>query len=305
MSGNPAGVPVIVLHGGPGAGINQKEIEAYDPVYYRIVTFDQRGAGESTPNGETKENTTADLIEDIDKIRTHLGIKDFILAGGSWGTTLALLYAQQHPKNVKGLILRATYLNRCEDMEWMYGPTGVRNLYPAHWDDFVSIIPENQRDNVVAAYETMINHTDPVIQTMAASTWNEWPAPTANAVTRSIFRNQQERDEALHYAKVSVHYFTNNMFIAENEILSNIDRIKHIPIEIVHGNADMITRLCGAVALKNVHPLAELTIAKGAAHSIQEPDLFASLMSATERMKTRWLESHVPIIRTLPQTPAP
>lgn len=289
ISGNPQGVPLILLHGGPGAGIHQTEVQAYDPSYYRIIAFDQRGTGQSTPPGEIRFNTTRSLITDINKIRKHLQIGNFVLAGGSWGTTLALLYAEHHPQNVAGLILRATYLNRRQDMEWMYGADGVKHLYPDHWDEFTSIVPERSRTRPVTAYKKLINSSDPQVQTEAISLWNEWPPAAPGDPMRLVFSNTQEHAEALQYSKIGVHYFASNMFMKENEILMNIGRIQHIPIEMVHGAQDMIVKPDGALALQQAHPLAALEIVNGCGHAVRQPDLFAALQRAAERMKTRKL----------------
>lgn len=289
ISGNPHGVPLILLHGGPGAGINQNEITAYDPDYYRIITFDQRGAGLSTPAGEVRQNTTLHLIDDINKIRTHLGIDDFILAGGSWGTTLALLYAIRHPEPVKGLILRATYLNRREDMDWMYGATGAALLHPDHWAEFLSVLRKEERNQPVAAYERRLNSHDSAIQTEAASLWNEWPPAKQGNPTRLTFNNAQERDDAVNYSKIGVHYFNRHMFMGYDEILENVDRISHIPMEIVHGAADAIVHPDGAIALAAAHPLATLTIVEGCGHAISEPALQAALAESAHRIKNRKL----------------
>lgn len=292
LFGNPVGIPVIILHGGPGAGIHEKEIEAYDPAFYRIITFDQRGAGQSTPAGETRENTTTALIGDINRIRHHLGIRDFILAGGSWGTTLALLYAERHPQHVKGLVLRATYLNRKEDMDWMYGPSGANQIHPDHWAEFISIVPPDQRHQPPKAYKKLISSTNLQLQTEAISLWNEWPPAAPGDPIRAIFNNAQERQDALDYSRLSAHYFASNMFMKENEILLNIDRIRHIPIEMVHGAEDMIVKPDGAMALQRAHPLAHLEIVDGCGHAVRQPALFAALIRASERMKTRRLDAH-------------
>lgn len=297
ISGNPEGVPLILLHGGPGAGIHQKEVEAYDPSYYRIITFDQRGTGQSTPPGETRANTTRDLIADINKIRKHLRIGSFVLAGGSWGTTLALLYAERHPRNVAGLILRATYLNRQQDMDWMYGTDGVKHIYPDHWNEFTSIIPEKSRAEPVRAYRKLINSGIPQVQTDAISLWNEWPPAAHGDPMRLVFNNAQERAEALQYSRIGVHYFASNMFMKDNQILMNIDRIRHIPIEMVHGAQDMIVKPDGALALKQAHPLANLEIVDGCGHAVRQSDLFAALIRAAGRMKTRRLT--LPAVPTL------
>jgi len=287
LSGNPNGIPLVLLHGGPGMGINLKELEAYDPTFYHIITFDQRGAGQSMPAGETRENTTADLIEDINKICNHLAIQDFILAGGSWGTTLALLYAQQYPKRIKGLVLRATDLARKEEMDWIYGPQGACTIFPDHWKEFTSILPMEDKEHVVGGYEKLLNNPNPSVQTIAASMWNQWP-PATNSFTSysQSFKNTKERDDALNYSKIGVHYFKRDFFIKENQILLNLDIIKHIPIQMVHGEKDMIVPVKGAVSLKDSHPLASLTIVKNTGHSITEPDLFSALSKAANSMKT-------------------
>ncbi len=286
--GNAAGIPLILLHGGPALGIIEREVSAYDRRYFRIIAFDQRGAGKSEPPGETRENTTQDLIGDISKLRDFLNIRNFILAGGSWGATLALLYAERHPENIRGLVLRATYLNRREDMDWMYGPGGVRAIYPERWADFVACIPENEGGDTIAAYNRLLNSPDVEKRNEAAATWDEWPPATADMPpTRRLFGNDEELRRHLDYCKVSIHYWSNRLFMKENEILNNIGRIAKIPIEMVHGADDMVVRPDCSIAIQRAHPNARLTLVEGASHSIQDPALFRALSQTTERLGSR------------------
>lgn len=285
--GNPKGKPILFLHGGPGAGLSQKYRRYFDPKFYRIILFDQRGAGKSKPHAELKENTTKHLVADIENIRDYLNINKWIVFGGSWGTTLALTYAICHPDKVIGLILRGIFLGRKSDVHWLF-QEGSSNIYPDKWEDFIKIIPENERDNMIKAYYKRLTSNNEEERLQAAKAWSIWEG---NVVLLLPDEKNIEKfgssDLALSMARCECHYFINNMFNeTDNYILENTDKIEDIPCRIVHGRYDMDCRLSGAWELHKKLPLSDLRIVKDAGHSGMEPGTISELVQATEDFKT-------------------
>jgi proline iminopeptidase len=281
-SGNPAGIPALFLHGGPGAGISPKSRRFFDPERYHVVLFDQRGAGQSTPLGETRENTTDLLIEDIERLRKMLGIEQWLVFGGSWGSTLSLAYAQAHPERCLGLVLRGIWLVADEEIDWWLN--GVRNFFPREWEAFAGHVPEAERGDLLAAYSRRLESNDPAVYVPAARAWSRYegsclhllPNPeTANAFTEDAI--------AIGIGRLEAHYFRNKAFLKPNQLLEGVARIRHLPGFIVHGRYDVICPVRYAHALADAWPGAELRIEPDAGHSSYEPGIAEALVDATDR----------------------
>ena len=277
-AGDPDGVPVLFIHGGPGSGCDASSRRFYDPALYRIVTFDQRGCGRSTPHGELSDNTTQDLIADMEAIRVHLGIDSWVLFGGSWGSTLSLLYAQHHPQRVKALILRGIFLCRQCDFDWLY-KDGANRIFPDYWEEFIKPIPQSERGDLAQAYNSRLLGDDELLRMGVAKAWSAWegncsklrPSPTALA-------KFTKPHNALALARIETHYFVNKGFIDENYILNNMQSIKDIPGRIVHGRYDMVCPLDNALRLHQQWPNSELVIVRDAGHSASEPGTVDALI---------------------------
>ena len=282
--GKPDGVPVIFLHGGPGAGANPTHRRFFDPAHYRAVIFDQRGSGRSRPLGETRDNTTPLLVDDIEALRRKLGIERWIVFGGSWGSTLALAYAEAHPERCLALVLRGIFLCRRSEIDWFL--YGIRAVFPEHWRGFAGHIPEAERSDLLTAYHTRLMNPDPAVHMPAARIWSTYegacstllPSPETVAAFGSDVM-------ALGLARMEAHYFINDIFLPQNSLLANVGRIRNIPAVIVQGRYDMV---CPAVSADDLHqawPEAEYTIVPDAGHSALEPAIRARLVEAMERFK--------------------
>ena len=281
--GTMTGVPVVFLHGGPGGGSEPFHRQFFDPDVYRIVLFDQRGSGRSTPHASLDNNTTADLVADIEHIREHLGIDKWLVFGGSWGSTLALVYAETHPDRVKGLILRGIFLCREQDIHWFY-QDGASHLYPDYWQDFLEPIPEPERGDLLQAYHRRLTGDDEVARMAAAKAWSVWEGRCATLQGRQeVVEHFAQPHTALSLARIEAHYFVNHSFLEANQILANIDRLQGIPGVIVHGRYDTICPVEQAWDLHQAWPEAELNIIGGAGHSASEPGIVDALITATMR----------------------
>ena len=277
-AGNPDGIPVLFVHGGPGGGCDGSSRRFYDPALYRIVTFDQRGCGRSTPHGELSDNTTQDLIADMEAIRVHLGIDSWVLFGGSWGSTLSLLYAQHYPQRVMALVLRGIFLCRQCDFDWLY-KDGANRIFPDYWEEFIKPIPQSERGDLAQAYNSRLLGDDELLRMGVAKAWSAWegncsklrPSPTALA-------KFTKPHNALALARIEAHYFVNKGFIDENYILNNMQSIKDIPGRIVHGRYDMVCPLDNALRLHQQWPNSELVIVRDAGHSASEPGTVDALI---------------------------
>ncbi|WP_428355645.1 prolyl aminopeptidase [Methyloprofundus sp.] len=268
--GNPDGQPVVFLHGGPGGGIESDNRKFFDPNFYRVILFDQRGAGKSTPKADIVNNSTWDLVSDIEKLRTHVGIDQWIVFGGSWGSTLALAYAETHPKKVKALALRGIFLSRPKEIEWFY-QKGAGKIYPEDWEKFIEIIPEQEQQNIAAAYYKRLTSEDPLIRQQAAESWSTWEASCSFVQKRRSSLNEFS-DADLSLARIECHYFINNSFFqTDNWLIENIDCIRNIPCQIVHGRHDMICPIENCWDLQKAWPEAKLHIIEDAGHSAKEP----------------------------------
>ena len=290
-SGNPDGIPVLFVHGGPGAGCGKYDRRFFDPEVYRIVLFDQRDSGRSRPHAELEGNTTQKLVEDIEVIRTTLGIDQWVLFGGSWGSTLSLVYAQTHPERVLGLILRGIFLCRPEDIHWFY-QEGASRLFPDYWEDFIDQIPEEERDNLLAAYYRRLIGENQIQQMSAAKTWSGWEGRTATLKPcQDVVDSFTEPHRALSLARIEAHYFMNNSFLEPNQILRDAHKLAGIPGVIVHGRYDVICPLDNAYALHQAWPDSELIIIREAGHASREPGIVDALIRATDDLAKSLLQT--------------
>ena len=283
-SGNPDGIPVVFVHGGPGAACDASCRRYYDPSVYRIITFDQRGCGRSTPHAELKHNNTQLLIADMESIRQFLKVDKWLLFGGSWGATLSLLYAQQHPENVLGLILRGVFLCRQRDIDWLY-KDGANRIFPDHWQKFIHAIPESERDDMLGAYHRRLVGPDELARMAAAKAWSAWEGNCATLRPNTeVMTKLAKLHVSLAMARLESEYMINAGFIAENQILDNMKSIEQIPAIIVHGRYDMVCPLENALSLHDLWPVAELHIIRDAGHSASEPGITDALVRSTAEM---------------------
>lgn len=280
-SGNPNGVPVVFLHGGPGAGSSPAHRRLFDPSYYRIVIYDQRGAGRSTPLGEIHDNTTIHLINDLEFLRQHLGIDHWLVFGGSWGSTLALTYAETHPERCLGLILRGIFLCRKSEIDWFL--YGLRNLFPEAWQKLVEPLSEDERHDILAAYYQRLLNPDPEIHMPAARSWGIYEGSCSTLLPNPSVVNYFASDTvALGLARMEAHYFTHNIFLPENSILNNVHKLRNIPATIVQGRYDAVCPIISADDLHQAWPQAEYIVIDDAGHSVWEPGIQSALMHAME-----------------------
>lgn len=283
-SGNPDGIPVLFVHGGPGAGCGKYDRRFFDPEVYRIVLFDQRGAGRSRPHAELQNNTTQKLVEDIEVIRTTLGIDKWVLFGGSWGSTLSLVYAETYPERVLGLILRGIFLCRPQDLHWFY-QDGASRIFPEFWDDFIHPIPVEERGDMIGAYYRYLTGDNEILQMSAAKSWSLWEGRCATLrPNQDVVDSFTEPHRALSLACIEAHYFVNNTFLEEDQILRNADKLAGIPGVIVHGRYDMICPLDNAFALHQAWPDSQLQIIRDAGHASRETGIVDALIRATDEM---------------------
>ena len=283
-SGNPRGIPVVFLHGGPGAGCSPAYRRFFDPGYYRIILFDQRGAGRSTPHADTRNNATPLLVADMERLRRHLGVARWLVFGGSWGSTLALAYGQAHPERCLGFVLRGVFLGRRREVEWFL--RGMGTVFPEAFRDFVSLIPEGERDDLLTAYHRRLTSVDPRIHLPAARAWSRYESAcsTLRAVAQTASAANPDRS-ALSLARIEAHYFANDLFLAEGQLLHDIGRIRHLPATIVQGRYDMICPIVTADELAGAWPGSRYVVVEDAGHSAMEPGIRAALVSATETAK--------------------
>jgi len=284
--GNPRGQPVIFLHGGPGAGAGAVHRRFFDPTHWRLIIFDQRGAGRSRPLGELRGNTTPHLVEDIETLRRFLGIEKWLLFGGSWGSTLALAYAQAHPACVTGAVLRGVFLGRDEEVEWFL--YGLRRIFPDAWAAFAEHIPEAERHDLLTAYLHRLTDPDPAIHLLAARAWSHYEGSCSTLLPspETVASFAQDRS-ALGLARIEAHYFAHKLFLREGGLLAGMDSIAQIPAEIIQGRYDMVCPAETAFELATHWPRARLTVVPDAGHSALEPGIRTALVSAVERFRRR------------------
>lgn len=284
-SGNPKGLPVIFLHGGPGSGTDPSHRCYFDPKAYRIVLMDQRGCGKSTPHSSLSDNTTWHLVEDIEKIRLLLGIDRWVVFGGSWGSTLALAYAETHPTATLGLVLRGIFLGRPKELDWFY-QQGARFLFPDEWEKFIDPIPETEREDVLRAYYKQLTSSDKATRMRAASAWTCWEGATLKLIFDSeIFLQFTEDFHADAIARLECHYFINNCFFkTDNWLIENVGALRKIPAVIIQGRYDIICPMLSAWELHRAWPEAEFEVIKDAGHAASEPGITDALVRATDRL---------------------
>jgi len=286
-SGNPQGLPVLFVHGGPGAGCEEKHRSYFDPNLYRIILFDQRGSGKSRPHASLDRNTTMDLVADMERIREALQIDRWVLFGGSWGSTLSLVYAETHPDRVLGLILRGIFLCRPSEIHWFY-QDGAQRLFPDYWQDFIAPIPENERHDLLHAHHRRLTGDDEVARMRSAEAWSVWEGRTATLLPKQeVVDFFSDPHVALSLARIESHYFVNHIFLRPNQILDDAYKLKSIPGVIVHGRYDVVCPIENAWDLHKAWPEATLEIVPDAGHSASEPGIVNALVQATRDMHFR------------------
>ncbi|MBP0027716.1 prolyl aminopeptidase [Roseofilum sp. Guam] len=284
QSGNPEGTPVVVLHGGPGGGSLPDYRRYFNPQKWRIILFDQRGCGKSTPHAELQDNTTWDLVADIERLRTHLGLEQWVVFGGSWGSTLSLAYAQSHPERCQGLILRGIFLLRSQELNWMY-QEGASYIFPDTWEEYVKPIPLEERDNFLSAYYRRLTSDDPQVRQEAARAWSVWEASTSKLFPDLNLMEKFADDRfADAFARIECHYFINlGFFDSEDWFFQNLDRIRQIPTAIVQGRYDLVCPMKTAWEVHRAWPEADFQVIADAGHSMAEPGIRSALIEMSDR----------------------
>ncbi len=285
--GSEDGIPVVFLHGGPGAGCEAYHRQLFDPEKYRIILFDQRGCGRSIPHAQLRQNTTQHLIADIEKIRQYFEIEKWVIAGGSWGSTLALAYAEAHPEAVSGMIIRGIYLCTAKEIQWFY-QYGTSQFYPDYWQDFIAPIPVEEQDDLLQAYHKRLTGDNEIARMQAAKAWSLWEARTATLRPhKRLLEHFSDPHTALSLATLEAHYFVHNGFLEDNQLLNNAERLCDIPCYIIHGRYDMICPIEQAYALHQRLPLSELFIVQEAGHAASETAIRAALIEASNKLLNR------------------
>jgi proline iminopeptidase len=284
--GNPRGQPVLFLHGGPGAGAGAVHRRFFDPQHWRVIIFDQRGAGRSRPLGELRDNTTPHLVRDIEVLRQFLGIENWLLFGGSWGSTLALAYAQEHPARVLGCVLRGVFLGRRDEVSWFLD--GLQRVFPDAWAAFSEHLPVEERGDLLGAYLRRLCDPDPAVHLPAARAWSQYEGSCSTLLPspETVASFAQDRT-ALGLARIEAHYFAHDLFLPPEGLLGRMDRLAGIQAEIVQGRYDMVCPATSAFELAAAWPSARLTVIPDAGHSALEPGLRTALVSAVERFRRR------------------
>ncbi|HQR37093.1 MAG TPA: prolyl aminopeptidase [Blastocatellia bacterium] len=286
QSGNPNGKPVVFLHGGPGGGSNPDYRRYFDPAAYRIVVFDQRGAGQSTPHASLVDNTTWHLVADIETLREHLRIDRWVVFGGSWGSTLSLAYSETHPDRCLALVLRGIFLCRPWEIRWFY-QDGANAIFPDLFEDYIAVIPEDERDNVVAAYYRRLTSDDENVRLAAARAWSVWEGSALKLLPDpDVIEHFGDPQTAIALARIECHYFMNNCFFeTDNWLLENVGRIRQVPAVIAQGRYDIVCPAKSAWDLHRAWPEAELCIVPDAGHAIAEPGIISALVNATDKFR--------------------
>lgn len=287
-SGNPDGIPVVFVHGGPGGGTQPLYRRFFDPDRYRIVLFDQRGCGRSTPHAELEHNNTWALVGDMERLREHLDIKAWVVFGGSWGSTLSLAYSQNHPDRCLAIILRGIFLLRQQELEWFY-QDGASRMFPDAWQRYYHAIPEAERDDLLQAYYRRLTHDDPEVRIPAARAWATWEASTSKLIpSDSLVQSFEDAKFAEAFARIEAHYFVHGGFLDHpDQLIHNVERIRHIPGFIVQGRYDVVCPPQTAWDLHRAWPEAEFHMVPDAGHSATEPGIVDRLVDATDRTADR------------------
>lgn len=283
LCGNPDGIPVVFLHGGPGGGCSPMQRRLFDPARYRVLLFDQRGCGRSAPHADLRNNTTWHLVEDIERLRRLIGVACWQVFGGSWGSTLALAYAQTHPERVTALVLRGIFTLRRAELQWYY-QEGASWLFPDKWEAFLAPIPPDERGDLIAAYRRRLTSDDPAIRTQAAIAWSLWEGETLTLRPAPALSAQHaDPDYALAFARIENHYFVHGGWLEEGQLIRDVDRIRHIPAVIVQGRYDLATPVRTAWDLHRAWPEAAFHLVDDAGHAVSEPGILDALLDATDR----------------------
>jgi len=286
MCGNAAGVPLVFLHGGPGGGCLPHHRRYYDPAFWDIVLYDQRGAGRSTPIASLVDNTTPHLIKDLERLREAMKIDRWLLFGGSWGSTLALAYAQAHPDRVLGLVLRGVFLATASELDWFMH--GIRTIFPEAWRAFAEFIPQSERADLLGSYYRRLSDPDPSVHLPAAHAWDRYEGACSTLLPQPDAMTKFDTDAAaLAIARIEAHYFVHKAFLRPDELLTGVSRIRHLPCTIVQGRYDIVCPPITADALARAWPEAEYTVVPDAGHSVREPGITRELVSAVRRMQQR------------------
>ena len=287
ICGNPAGKPAVFLHGGPGGGCSPEHRRLFDPERYRVLLLDQRGCGRSRPHGSLDANTTWDLVGDIERLRELMGVERWLVFGGSWGSTLALAYAEAHPERVSELVLRGIFLLRRWELLWYY-QHGASLLFPDKWEGFLAPIPPEEQDDLIAAYRRRLIGPDPQVQLEAARAWSLWEGETITLMPNEGFSRQFGADDfARAFARIENHYFVHGGWLEEGQLLRDVGRLRAIPAVIVQGRYDIATPAASAWDLHRVWPEAEFRLIEGAGHAYSEPGIQTALLEATDRFALR------------------
>jgi len=282
--GNPRGVPLVFLHGGPGGGCLPHHRRYFDPAFWRVALFDQRGAGRSKPTAGLTDNTTQHLVADLEQLRKRLGIARWLLFGGSWGSTLALAYAQAHPECCLGLVLRGIFLARRSELDWFMH--GMRNVFPEAWRAFADFLPAAEREDLLGSYYRRLTDPDPAVHMPAARAWDRYEGACSTLLPSADPAPQFDSDaSALAIARIEAHYFVHRAFLGEGELLANVDRIRHLPCTIVQGRYDIVCPPVTADELARAWPEAEYVVVPDAGHSVREPGIARELVAAVKRMQ--------------------
>ena len=283
LCGNPTGKPAVFLHGGPGGGCGPGQRRLFDPERYRVLLFDQRGCGRSRPLASLDANTTWDLVADIERLRALMGVERWLVFGGSWGSTLALAYAQTHPQRVSELVLRGIFLLRRWELLWYY-QHGASLLFPDKWEGFLAPIPAEEQDDLIAAYRRRLTDPDPAVQLKAARAWSLWEGETITLLPNEGYSRQFGDDGfARAFARIENHYFVHGAWLDEGQLLRDVGRLRDIPAVIVQGRYDIATPPASAWDLHRAWPEAEFLLVEGAGHAFSEPGIQAALLAATNR----------------------
>ena len=282
VSGNPRGVPVLFLHGGPGGGCSPEHRRFFDPAFFRIVLFDQRGAGRSTPAAELIANNTAQLVRDIEVLRDYLGVRKWLLFGGSWGSTLALAYGESHPSRCLGFVLRGIFLGRNEEVDWFL--YGMRRVFPDAWERFARMVPEAERGDLLRAYTRRLFDPDPRVHMPYALAWSEYEASCSTLLPNPELVHHLQ-DEALQLARIEAHYFSHRCFLAPGQLLANLYRIRHLRASIVQGRYDMVCPTATADELSRAWPGSRYVLVPDAGHSVWDLPLRSAVVRELERFK--------------------
>ncbi len=284
QSGNPDGIPVVFLHGGPGAGATPVHRRFFDPAAYRVVIYDQRGAGRSRPQGRVEDNTTPHLVADIETLRCHLGVERWLVFGGSWGSTLAIAYGEAYPNSCLGFVLRGIFLGRQSELDWFL--YGMRTVFPEIWDRLVELLDPSDHEDILHGYYRRLMNPDKAVYMPAARAWSAYEGACSTLLPSPETVAAFSGDElAYALSRIETHYFINDLFLAENALLNDIDGIRHLPAIIVQGRYDMVCPIGTANALHQAWPEADYVVIPDAGHSAMEPGIRAALVRATERLK--------------------